>query len=211
MDFDRTRLCVAFLLALVCGPASVTYAQSPSSAQNPSSLSRQQTQAEAGLETPWDVRKIVNAVVNDDQQLDQLLAQMNPQQWYDQKGAPTTYIVQRQTAQRQLKDVLYAAGQLSQKTESLSLALDTYFRLEALEVTARSLEEGAQKYADRATSDKLSAVIAHSFNNRERFRDYIRDLAASTEQNFKIADEEAQRCRGIISKEPPASKRSRKY
>jgi hypothetical protein len=52
----------------------------------------------------------------------------------------------------------------------------------------------------------LSQLIAHNFNNRERFRGYIRDLAASTEQNFKIADEEAQRCRGMISKEPASKK-----
>ena len=170
-----------------------------------------QSQAQVGLEAPWDVHKIVDTVEKDDRQLQQLLAQVNPQQWYDQKGAPTTYIVQWQTAQRQVKDVLYTAGQLSQKTESLSLAVDTYFRLEALEVTARSLDEGAQKYANRDTADKLSAQIAHNFNDRERFRDYIRDLATSTEQNFKIADEEAQRCRGIISKEPPSSKKSKKY
>src|SRR5579875_337528 len=161
----------------------------------------------AGLETPWDVRTIVDHIVTDTQQLRPVLARMNPQQWYDKKGAPSTYIVQWQTAQRQLNDVLYTAGQLSQKTESLSLALDVYFRLEALQVTTRSLDEGAEHYADRATADQLSALVAHNFNNRERFRDYIRDLAASTEQNFKIADEEAQRCRAIISKEPPASKR----
>ena len=174
-------------------------------------MSRQQAQAEAGLETPWDVQKIVANIVSDSQQIGPLLTQMNPQQWYDQKGAPSTYIIQWQTAQRQLNDVLYTARQLSQKTESLSLALDMYFRLEALEVTSRSLDEGAQRYANRAVADKLSALIAHNFNNRERFRDYIRDLAASTEQNFKIADEEAQRCRGMISREPPpGSKKSKK-
>lgn len=165
----------------------------------------------AGLETPWDVRTILDHIVKDTQQLRTVVMRMNPQQWYDKKGAPSTYIIQWQTAQRQLNDVVYTAGQLSQKTETLSLALDVYFRLEALQVTARSLEEGARQYADRATADQLNELIAHNFNNRERFRDYIRDLAASTEQNFKIADEEAQRCRGMISREPPASKRSKKY
>ncbi|MBV9156209.1 MAG: hypothetical protein JO097_08090 [Acidobacteriaceae bacterium] len=136
---------------------------------------------------------------------------MNPQRWYDQKGAPTTYIIQWQTAQQQLKDVMVTAKLLAQKPNSLSLSLDVYFRLEALDVTTRSLDEGAQKYADRATADKLGALIAHNFNSRERFRDYLRDLAQSSEQNFKIADEEAQRCRGIISKEPaPSSTRRSK-
>ena len=175
------------------------------------SLASGQT-ASRGLETPWDFRKILANVVSDTQQLQPLLAQMNPQKWYDEKGAPSTYIVQWQTAQRQLNDVLYSAKQLSQKTESLPLALDAYFRLEALEVSARALNEGAQRYADRATADKLSALIGHNFNNRERFRDYIRDLATSAEQNFKIADAEAQRCRGMISREAaPQTTRTKKY
>src|SRR5581483_6158602 len=77
----------------------------------------------AGLETPWDVRTILDHIVNDTQQLRAVVTRMSPQQWYDKKGAPSTYIVQWQTAQRQLNDVVYTAGQLSQKTESLSLAL----------------------------------------------------------------------------------------
>jgi len=169
-------------------------------------------QASPGLEAPWDVRKTLTEVGNNTQQFQPLLAQMNPQQWYEQKGAPSTYILQWQTAQRQLNDVSYTIRQLSQKTDSLSLALDTYFRLETLDVTARSLEEGAQRYANRATAEKLNTLIAHNFNNRERLRDYIRDLAASTEQNFKIADDEAQRCRAMITNVPAAtSRRSKKY
>ncbi len=158
-----------------------------------------------GLETPWDVRTILAKLNADTGELKPLLDSMKPQQWYDQKGAPSTYILQWQTAERQLNDVVDVSKLLGQKTESLSLALDDYFRLEALDVSARSLEEGVRKYGDRSTADRFSQVLARNFNNRERFRDYIRDLAVSTEQNFKIADEEAQRCRGMISREPASS------
>ena len=177
----------------------------------PQPVATQQTQT--GLEAPWDVRKIIAELQRDDEQLQPLLSKMNPQQWYEQKGAPTTYILQWQTAQTQLNDVMVTTRFLSQKPETLSLALDVYFRLEALEITARSLNEGAQKYADRAMADKLGALIAHNFNSRERFRDYLRDLSTSTEQNFKIADDEAQRCRAMISKEPSPSstRRSKRY
>jgi hypothetical protein len=163
-----------------------------------------------GLETPWDVQKILADLNAQTNQLKPLLAQLNPQQWAN-KGASSTYIQQWQGAQQQLSDVLATTQQLGQKTESLTLALDTYFRLEALETTARSLTEGAQRYGDRATADKLNAYIARSFTSRQRLRDYLEDLAASTEQNFKIADEEAQRCRGMISKEAPGSSKKKKY
>ncbi len=162
----------------------------------------QQTPRPAGLESAWTLRTILDDLLKDNEKLEPLLAQMNPQEWVTKKGASDVYVQQWQTAHAQLNQAMAAAKTLSQKTESLPLALDTYFRLEALEVTARSLEEAVMRYGDRFTADQLSGLIARNFSRRERFRDYIRDLAASSEANFKLADQEAQRCRGIISKEP---------
>ncbi len=168
-------------------------------------------QQPAGLENSWDVRTILSNLDKDAGQLKPVIENLKPQQWYDQRGAPSTYILQWQVAQRQLNDISITNKLLAQKTESLTLALDDYFRLEALDVTMRTLEEGTRKYGTRAAADQLSQLIARNFNDRERLRDYLRELATSTEENFKIADEEAQRCRGMISREPaPASKKLRK-
>lgn len=159
----------------------------------------------AGLENPWEVRKIITDLQNDTGNLQPLLRRINPQDWYDRKGAPSTYIVQWQSAQQQVNDVLAATRLFAQKTESLSLALDTYFRLEALEVAERALAEGVARYDVPATARDLNTLIAHNFASRERIRGYIRDLASTTEENFKIADSEAQRCREAISKQPVPS------
>jgi len=195
------------LLLLACASAWHGLAH-----QQPAGAKQQAQTAESGLENPWDVRVIIAAIDKDAGRLRPLLAQLNPQKWYDEKGAPTTYILQLQTAQRQVNDVNITTKMLSAKTEDLALALDEYFRLEALDVSARSLADGARKYGPRGQADQLDALIASNFSNRERFREYLKDLATSTQQNFKIADEEAQRCRGMISKEPaPTSNRPRKY
>jgi len=161
----------------------------------------------AGIDNAWTVRAILDELLKDNEKLEPLLAQMNPQQWVAQKGASEVYIQQWQTERTQLQEFTAAAKLLGQKTESLSLALDAYFRLEALEFTSRSLEEAVTRYGDRFTADQFNGLIARNFSRRERFRDYIRDLAASSEQNFKLADEEAQRCRGMISKD--AGKRAK--
>ena len=157
----------------------------------------------AGVQTPWDVRTIIDGLIKENQQFQPVLAGIHPQDWVS-KGASPVYIQQLQQAQQQTRDVVITSKMLAQKTDLLSLALDEYFRLEALDVTARSLEEGIRRYADRSSGDKLAAFIAHNFSARERFRDYLSSLATSQEQNFKIADQEAQRCRAMISKEPPA-------
>jgi hypothetical protein len=177
----------------------------PSAAQAPLSpdLQKQQAQEQAGIENAWNLRPMLESLAERNQQLAPILSSLKPQQWCDQKGAPTTYILQSQLAQQQVKDVATSISALMQQTDNLSLGLDLYFRFEALEMTSRSLLEGANKYADRVTAQKLGAQLAQNFADRERFRDYLKDLAASTQQNFKIADAEAQRCRGMISKEPP--------
>jgi hypothetical protein len=161
--------------------------------------------APAGLENPWDVRKIIAELQKDTANLEPLLRQINPQDWYQRKGAPSTYIIQWQSAQGQLNDIMAATKLFAQKTESLSLALDTYFRLEALEMVERALAEGVARYDTPANARTLNTLIAHNFDARERIRGYIRDLAATTEENFRIADGEAQRCREMISKQPVAS------
>lgn len=144
---------------------------------------------------------MIDGLIKDNEQFEPVLDNIHPQDWI-QKGASPVYVQQLQQAQQQTRDVVTTAKMLSQKTDQLSLALDEYFRLEALDSTARSLEEGIRRYADRSSADKISAVVAHNFSAREQFRDYLSSLAVSQEQNFKVADQEAQRCRGIISREP---------
>ena len=178
-------------------------------AQTPTSPQQRQTPV-AGLETPWDAQQIVAQVARNDDKLRPMLAKLNPQRWYDEKGAPSTYIAQWQEAQQQLRDVDVTTQTLQQKVDSLPAALDVYFRLEALETTTRSLNEGAQRYGDRSSADELGQFVAQNFTTRERFREYIKNLAQSTEANFKIADEEAQRCRAMISQQPLAGKTRKK-
>ena len=136
------------------------------------------------------------------QKLKPLIDQMHPQEWLA-NGAPPTYASQYLDARSRMEDVMRAVKNLSQRTESLSAALDTYFRMEALEIVGRSLVECIQKYGERKTAEQLSTLIAQNFTNRQKFREYLRDLSSEREQEFKVADQEAQRCRGMISKEPP--------
>jgi len=155
----------------------------------------------AGVQTPWNVRTIIDKLVAENESFEPVFESIHPQEWVE-RGASSVYIQQLQQARQQTRDVVVTSKMLAQKTDQLSLALDDYFRLEALDSTARSLEEGVRRYADRAAGDKLAALIAHNFSAREQFRDYLASLATSQEQNFKVADQEAQRCRGIISREP---------
>ncbi|MBV9085321.1 MAG: hypothetical protein JOZ62_21815 [Acidobacteriaceae bacterium] len=163
----------------------------------------------AGVENSAQVKTTVRNLASELQQAKAPLTAINPQQWYDVKGAPGTYITQWHQAQTEVDSCVRALSHFSNNTGDLAEAMDVYFRLEMLDTTLRSLADGAARYADANSAGQLSAVAAHNFNARERLRDYLRELATSVQQDYKLADAEAQRCRAMISREPANTKRSK--
>jgi hypothetical protein len=154
-----------------------------------------------GVQAPWDVKQMLADLNSENEKLEPLIARMHPQQWLD-NGAPPAYASQYLEARARMDDQIRAIKRLSLQTDSPSVAIDTYFRMEAFEIIARSLNECIRKYGDRDMAEELARLIALEFTNRQRFREYLRDLSTERDQEFKIADEEAQRCRGMISGEP---------
>jgi hypothetical protein len=190
------------LPVMLCGAQQQTAAQSqPVPLPPPQAVSAQK--APAGLEAPWDVKQMLSDVAAQNQRFKPLLNEMKPEQWLA-NGAPPSYVNQYQQAQARVDDAIRAAGALSFQTDNLPLALDAYFRMEALEYVARSLEQCVRRYGERRQADQLATLIAQDFSHREKLRNYLQNLSTERDQEFKIADQEAQRCRGIISKESPS-------
>src|SRR5262249_18356248 len=97
---------------------------------------------------------------------------------------------------------------LGKQPEKLTVALDTYFRMQSLEMRLNSLVDGVRNYQNPAVGDLLIGVLAENSTNRDKLRQYITDLARTKEKEFEVADKEAQRCRGMINRQPakpPAS------
>jgi phage terminase large subunit-like protein len=97
-----------------------------------------------------------------------------------------------------------ASERLAARPDRLSAGLETYFRYQALEAMIESLAEGLRRYESPQKGDALVSAMAESASYRDRLRQYLVDLAASKEQEFAVADREAQRCRGILAADPPA-------
>ena len=90
--------------------------------------------------------------------------------------------------------------------DRLTLALDTYFRMQAMESRSHSLTEAYAKYQSPGWPIRCKPSFRRMASNRDQLRQYMQDLAAEKEQEFKIADNEAQRCRGALV-QPPATSR----
>jgi hypothetical protein len=164
---------------------------------------------QAGVPTDWDVQKLVIAIAEQSGRIQPLVEQIRPKEWVA-KGASDTYVQQWDSAHAQAQTVKLSADNLVRQPERLSAALDTYFRLQNLEVVLTSLIDGVRKYQNPALADLLRSVLSENSASRQQLRQYLVDLAAIKEQEFKVMDDEAQRCRESISKLPPDTQPKKK-
>jgi hypothetical protein len=168
-----------------------------------SSLASAQSASAGGVASEWDVRKLLDSLDLQAQHVKPIIDQVKPEAWVP-KGAPKAYVTQWTTAQAELKYLLSSSDALSKQPERLTLALDTYFRMQALEATLSSVTEGIRKYQNPALADLMQAVVSENSSNADKLRQYVQDLATQKEEEFKIADREAQRCRESLMKQPAA-------
>jgi hypothetical protein len=156
---------------------------------------------DSGVASEWDARKLIDALTTQAQHLKPLIDQVQPADWLS-KGAPDAYVGQWNTAQAQLKYLISSSDAFSRQPERLSLGLDIYFRMQAVDATLGSLTEGVRRYQNPALASIMQSVIAENSTNRDRLRQYLQDLATQKEEEFKVADREAQRCRAALLQQP---------
>jgi len=154
-----------------------------------------------GVVPEWDIRKTLEAISSHANRLIPVLDQIDAKSWV-QKGAPDTYLAQLNGSRAQARALAKSAADLSRAPEKLSSQLEAFFRLHALETSIGSLAQGIRKYQNPALADLLAGIVAENGANRDKLQQYIVDLAAEKEQHCQVADREAQRCRGILSRQP---------
>lgn len=138
-----------------------------------------------------------------------VIERVKPDAWVS-NGAPQTYVTQAKTAQTEMGYLLSSIDALSKQPERLPLALDAYFRMQAMESTFGSVVEGVRKYQNPAIADLLQGAINENGANRDRLRQYLQELAVQKEQEFRVADQEAQRCRGEMLRQSTGSSREKR-
>ena len=166
----------------------------------------QPSPSRGGVSSEWDVRKLLEGLDLQAQHLKPIIERIKPETWVA-NGAPEAYVVQWKTGQAELRYLLSSSEALARQPDRLTLALDTYFRMLAMESTFGSVIEGIRKYQNPALADLVQAVMAENSTNRDRLRQYIQDLAEQKEQEFKVVDHEAQRCRDTLLHQPSSQER----
>ena len=151
--------------------------------------------------TEWDTRGVIDQMMTSVARLKPVAAEMNPRDWVN-RGAPEAYLAQHQSLEQEIGDLAGAAAAFSRQPEKLSAGLDTLFRLQLAQSRLNSLIEGVRTYQNPRLADLIQSLGAEVQVAADRLRPILLDLAQVKEQEFVIADREAQRCRQSLSKQP---------
>ena len=157
----------------------------------------------------WDNSPHAAELATQAGRLKPLLDQLKPDEWLA-NGAPQAYVTQLEGAQQELTALTSTANYLDRQPQKLTVALDTYFRLQSLEWRFESLIEAVRKYQNPAVGDLMLSVLRGNSANRDALRGYITDLAAAKEQEFSIVNQDAQSCRTQLSLIPISTPRGAK-
>jgi hypothetical protein len=163
------------------------------------------SQQPAGLETDWDIAVVLNEMSAQAARLLPLLDHADSNGWIA-KGAPDAYARQLRGSKEQARALADGAKALAQNPEKFSAGLELFFRLHGLENMLGSVEEALRKYQSPADAEALVALAAENDANRDRFQQYLVNLAAEREKEYTVMDQEAQRCRGILTAPAPRKK-----
>jgi hypothetical protein len=155
----------------------------------------------ASVAPVWDVRVVLEDLARHAERLLAVLQQIDGKAWSEQ-GASETYAAQLRSCLEQATALAQGARQLALKPEVLSAGLELYIRITSLDNMTHSLEEGIRKYQNPAVAELLAGVAASGSRNRDQFQRYLVELASEREQQLSVMDREAQRCRGILARQP---------
>jgi hypothetical protein len=162
-----------------------------------------------GQDAAWENSPHAAELAAQADRLRPLLAQLKPDEWVA-NGAPDTYVKQLRGAEQELAELSALAKLLDQQPQKLTVALETYFRLQSLEWRFESLIAVVSKYQSPGMGDQLLSVLRGNSANRDGLRVYITELAARKEQEFTIVNQDAQTCRTQLSQIPTAARRNAK-
>src|SRR5271169_3997054 len=117
-------------------------------------LSAASLQAQAPGAQP-EISKTLLAIAATAERLLPIMDQIKPSEWVA-KGASETYVAQWKTSENQCKALVTDARALAQSPEKLTEVLKVLFRVQFLEISMGSLEEGLRKYQNPALGELLN-------------------------------------------------------
>jgi len=143
---------------------------------------------------------ISNGISQHAARLQPMLGQLRPAEWVT-KGAPDTYVTQLSRSLSELHAIQDDMAYLAQNPGvQMTDTIKALFRVQAEHQLLGSLMGGLRKYQNPALADLIESVAAEDQADLARLQQYLLELVADKDAQFKVVDSEAQRCRSGLSR-----------
>jgi len=133
--------------------------------------------------------------------IEPMLQQLHPNDWVN-KGAPDTYVTQWNSAVEQFHAVQADMAALAQNPAQMTECMKALFRVQASHRALNSLMGGLRRYQNPALAELIESVAAEDQSDLDRLEQYVLQLADDKDRQYAVVDNEAQRCRATLSKQP---------
>jgi hypothetical protein len=141
--------------------------------------------------------------------IEPMLQQLKPNDWVA-KGAPDTYVTQFNSAIEQFHAIQSDMSALAQHPEQMTECMKALFRVQSSHRTLLSLMEGLRRWQNPALAELIESVAAEDQTDLDRLEQYVLQLASEKDQQYAVVDNEAQRCRATLSKQPAEPSKTNK-
>ncbi len=130
--------------------------------------------------------------------LQALLQQLKPKDWPES----AIYVPLLKAALNGNAAIPVSAQSLNAHPDQILDALHLLEQLHAVQESVSVLAVGVSRYQNPALAELLIGLLAEGKPARDAFSQRVFQLVADREEQFQVADHEAQRCRAILSKGP---------
>ena len=164
-------------------------------------LLRAQTTPAPDRITSQEISDVLVRISQNASRVAPMLEQVRPVEWVA-KGASETYVTQWQSSRTQLSSIQTDMAAVAKHPEQMAECMKALFRVQAAHQLLGALMGGLRKYQNPALADLIESVAAEDRASEDRLKQYLLELASEKEQQIDVMDQEAQRCRAILSRQP---------
>ncbi len=152
---------------------------------------------------------IFNGISTHAARIEPMLRQLRPNDWVA-KGAPDTYVTQWNSALEQIHAIQDDMSALAQHPEQMTECMKALFRVQSSHRALISLMGGLRRYQNPALAELIESVAAEDQADLDHLEQYVLQLANEKDQQYAVVDNEAQRCRATLSRQPADTPKTNK-
>jgi hypothetical protein len=183
------------LFAIVIAAATACWLAIPAQQQSPAVADRVPVDAS-------EVPTIAARISQRSEHLSPMLEQVHPAEWVA-KGAPEAYASQWKSLAEQNQAIKNDMTAIAEHPEGMQDAMRALFRVHRFDSDLNALLVGVRRYQNPALADLIESVATGDQSGVEKLQQYVLDLADASEQQLRIENDEAQRCRSTLANQPP--------